>query len=576
MIVPSNRRCRGYVLRCFLVGLLFLCLSAVGQAETVTYTQTVRQPFSGNQSPDDARAAAIAKVKREVLEKAGTYLDSIQVVRDHQLVHDQVTALSAAVLKAEIVSQKNYVNGETFGIEIEARVSVDPATLEERIKSFLKDQSALAKAEKLEKREKELLARVRELEARSASLASAEKAVGGRGSSKGKMSQEYSEIIGMLSAIDANRKALDLWDRVKFVNPSLALSYLNEAIRKDNRFAEAFNNRGIAYADLGKWRNAINDYDSAIRLEPDFSDAFNNRGMAYANLGETEKAIKDFDQAVQGNPGFARAYCNRGTAYITQGHSRPALENFDKAIELDPGDAVAYHNRGNIFSIRGVFEKAIKDYDRAIEIDPDDATFYFNRGVAYKKLNEAARAKNDLDKAAQLAPREYSASRKRVPAAFKPKQYRAAIKNDKTGMQIDSQPPNAEVFVNGEFRGTTPLQVWNLPPGKHRIKIAKVEGHKDYFAEIELLPRQTWKQTITLKKNDERMMPVQVRIEPTTAKIYLDDCYIGESPAEFLAPVGKHRLKLVPSLNSKYEIVEKELLVADNQLNVVAVRLKTK
>ncbi len=443
---------------CFLTGLLFLlslvALPAASRADVVTYTHTVQQPFNGSQSPDDARTAAIAKAKREVLEKAGTYLDSITVVKDHQLVQDQITALSSAVLQAEIVSQKNYVMGETFGIEIEAKVSVDTSTLEERIKSFLQDQSALAKAEKLERREKELLAKIKELEDRSIPLAATAKKDDKNRQVQGKLSQEFTAVTQMLSAVEANRKALALWDRVKFTNPGKALTYLNEAIRKDDHYAEAFNNRGIAYADLGKWRQSIRDYDSALRLEPQFSDAFNNRGTAYANLGETQKAIQDFDKAIQINPRFARAYYNRGTAHLSQGHSREAIDDFDKAIELDPAHDASYYNRGNICMEMGDFKKAIENYDQAIKLNSTNAAFYFNRGMAYSNLEQFQLACNDLDRAIQLNPGDISAVTNRGIVLFKSEQYRQAINDfDKV---LSFQKKEARVY---KYRGLSYLML---------------------------------------------------------------------------------------------------------------------
>ncbi|MBU1054926.1 MAG: hypothetical protein KKC46_14025 [Proteobacteria bacterium] len=49
-------------------------------------TGSVDQPFAGNQSPDDAKVAAIAKGKTEVLEKAGTFLESLTVVENFALM----------------------------------------------------------------------------------------------------------------------------------------------------------------------------------------------------------------------------------------------------------------------------------------------------------------------------------------------------------------------------------------------------------------------------------------------------------------------------------------------------------
>jgi len=98
---------------CILI-LIFILSPCICIAEIKTYTHTVKQQFGGSQSPDEALIAAIAKVKREVLEKAGTYLETMTVVENSQVEKDEVLALAAAVLKTEIVSQKNYASEESF------------------------------------------------------------------------------------------------------------------------------------------------------------------------------------------------------------------------------------------------------------------------------------------------------------------------------------------------------------------------------------------------------------------------------------------------------------------------------
>ncbi|MCG2755039.1 MAG: hypothetical protein L6247_05685, partial [Desulfobacteraceae bacterium] len=62
--------------------LVFILMPGISTAEIKTYIHTVKQSFEGSQSPDDARIGAIAKAKREVLEKAGTYLESLTIVRE--------------------------------------------------------------------------------------------------------------------------------------------------------------------------------------------------------------------------------------------------------------------------------------------------------------------------------------------------------------------------------------------------------------------------------------------------------------------------------------------------------------
>ena len=45
---------------------------------------------------------------------AGTYIESTTVVKNTQVEKDEILALTAGVLKAEVVSQKNYATRRRF------------------------------------------------------------------------------------------------------------------------------------------------------------------------------------------------------------------------------------------------------------------------------------------------------------------------------------------------------------------------------------------------------------------------------------------------------------------------------
>ena len=68
----------------------FLPSAVLGEVKTITHT--VRQPFGGSQSPDDARIAVVARAKREVLEMAGTYVQTLTVVKDSRVEKDEILA----------------------------------------------------------------------------------------------------------------------------------------------------------------------------------------------------------------------------------------------------------------------------------------------------------------------------------------------------------------------------------------------------------------------------------------------------------------------------------------------------
>jgi tetratricopeptide (TPR) repeat protein len=59
----------------------------------------------------------------------------------------------------------------------------------------------------------------------------------------------------------------------------------------------AYNNRGSALQETGQVKRAIEDYTAAIQLNPQLGEAFYNRAIAFAVLGKIIEAKQDLDQA---------------------------------------------------------------------------------------------------------------------------------------------------------------------------------------------------------------------------------------------------------------------------------------
>ena len=115
------------------------------------------------------------------------------------------------------------------------------------------------------------------------------------------------------TALDWINKAHLLWDGGKYTDPGKAIEYLNNAVGLHPYDAIAYNDRGLAYANLGDFQSAIEDYDQAIRLKPDYADAYDNRGTVYLNQGNNELCCRDGKKACAlGNCkllNIAKGYC---------------------------------------------------------------------------------------------------------------------------------------------------------------------------------------------------------------------------------------------------------------------------
>ncbi len=109
--------------------------------------------------------------------------------------------------------------------------------------------------------------------------------------------------------------------------------------------AETYYNRGVGWHEKGDYDKAISDYTNAIELDPKLADAYVNRGLAYARgKGWYDRAISDSTKAIELNPRDALPYNNRGLAYKGKGQYDRAISDYNKTIELNPRDAWTYNN----------------------------------------------------------------------------------------------------------------------------------------------------------------------------------------------------------------------------------------
>jgi tetratricopeptide (TPR) repeat protein len=212
-----------------------------------------------------------------------------------------------------------------------------------------------------------------------------------------------------LSALKISQEAIKQHVYLSSLNyrQTISVFYINRGDEKDDlgRYEEAikdydtaislnpndaltYNNRGLAKDKQGRYQEAIKDYDTAISLNPNHAFAYNNRGGAQCDLGRYQEAIEDYDTAIRLIPNFAAAYNNRGNAECDLGRYQESIKDYDEAIRLNPNHADAYNDRGLAKAEQGIYPEAIKDYDEAIKLDPSFSAAYNNRNLALEKLQK--------------------------------------------------------------------------------------------------------------------------------------------------------------------------------------------
>jgi tetratricopeptide (TPR) repeat protein len=161
------------------------------------------------------------------------------------------------------------------------------------------------------------------------------------------------------------------------------ISYYSKALQVYPMLHSAYYNRGIAYYEKAKYREAIDDFNRSLDLEPNSALTFLYRGVCFQKLEEWDSAIDSYSRSIQLDPNPVTALMNRGSCYQKQKQFKMALADYDSVLEHNPENITAMMNRGFCFQQMKNYKKAIETYQQVIEIDKENASAYYNLGSIY-------------------------------------------------------------------------------------------------------------------------------------------------------------------------------------------------
>ena len=113
------------------------------------------------------------------------------------------------------------------------------------------------------------------------------------------------------------------------------------------------------------------------------------------------------------------------------------------------------------------------------------------------------------------------------------------------GIYISSQPPGADVFINGAKQsGQTPVTL-PLAPGQYNL-VLRLQGHEPYAGGIQVKDNIQTQFNVPLgEKSATRIAWAQVSSNPKGAEIILDGTSTGQfTPARVQVPAGMHTVTL--------------------------------
>ena len=165
--------------------------------------------------------------------------------------------------------------------------------------------------------------------------------------------------------------------------------YLNKAIITDSFNIKHLNISALTYKEEHQLEKALSQINRAIVIQPLNRMLYINRGILKADLGYYKEALDDLSQMpsyVKNNKQFCgNAYKYRGLVYLKLKKDKESIACCDSALVLTPNDGDVYAIRASAKSNLQDFEGAYKDFKKAVDLGSKEAIPIYKQ---YKEFYE--------------------------------------------------------------------------------------------------------------------------------------------------------------------------------------------
>jgi len=131
--------------------------------------------------------------------------------------------------------------------------------------------------------------------------------------------------------------------------------------------------RGITLERLGRWQEAVADFEFVLKHKPDDADALNYLGYTWVDKGvNLTKAFKMIEKAVELEPKSGAIIDSLGWAHYKLGRYGLARIKLEEAAERSPTSATIIDHLGDVYWKLGRRKEAGYQWARAAELDPTE------------------------------------------------------------------------------------------------------------------------------------------------------------------------------------------------------------
>jgi TolB-like protein/DNA-binding winged helix-turn-helix (wHTH) protein/Flp pilus assembly protein TadD len=216
-------------------------------------------------------------------------------------------------------------------------------------------------------------------------------------------------------AYESYLKGRYFWNKRTAEGLKVALSYFNQAIEDDPKYAQAYSGLSDSYSLLGDWQYAVMTPKEAmprakaaamkaLELDSALGEAHNSLAFCLDAFDwDLDAAGKEFQRAIKLNPGYATAHHWYAWHLSLLGKYDEAIVEMKKAENLDPLSLIINADLAELLNIAHSYDESILQSRKTIEMDPNFALAHNQLGQAYLQKHMPEEAVPELQKAVELS-----------------------------------------------------------------------------------------------------------------------------------------------------------------------------
>jgi tetratricopeptide (TPR) repeat protein len=154
---------------------------------------------------------------------------------------------------------------------------------------------------------------------------------------------------------------------------------------------------GMAHAQKGDYRSAIEAFQKALRLKPDVAEANGSLGFIFLKQGRLAEAEAALRAELAGHPDDLQSQQNLAYVLDAEQKQEEALPLLRSILRSKPDSTDARYMLGRILLAEGATAEAVEHLEAATRLAPQDANAHYQLGRAYTKLGRTEEAERQFE-----------------------------------------------------------------------------------------------------------------------------------------------------------------------------------